>query len=328
VVEGERATFNSPATKARTGEVLSYAWERSTDDGTTWLPIARATTDTYTTFILSRAESGTKYRCVVTNTYFTTSKIVASEPATVTVLRAITDIVPAAKNLTLKVNETRTLTAHCLPADAEQDKTLYLEIGYGHNLITVNRETGEIHALAAGKATVVTRAASNPDVFAISYITVTETDIPDPIPPVTDLFLPIKTISVFNKSAIGTWLSVLPSDTFNYDGFLITAVKPTPRSGTFTLDTQNNQGLNLRASEIPRGKYVLELKATSSGTEVGSSFSVTVNVYDQWPAAKVTMPRLNTFYRYVEGKIQVTGTDLPVVEKIQLIDSTNPKDEK
>ena len=61
VKEDETATFTVEAT----GSDLSYQWQQSTDKGSSWTNIARATSDTYTTGKTTMDMSGYQYRCVV-----------------------------------------------------------------------------------------------------------------------------------------------------------------------------------------------------------------------------------------------------------------------
>ena len=64
-----------------TGSDLSYQWQQSTDKGSSWTNIARATSDTYTTGKTTMDMSGTQYRCVVSNS----AGSVISDAATLTV---------------------------------------------------------------------------------------------------------------------------------------------------------------------------------------------------------------------------------------------------
>ena len=77
VKENETATFTVEAT----GSDLSYQWQQSTDKGSSWTNIARATSDTYTTGKTTMDMSGTQYRCVVSNS----AGSVISDAATLTV---------------------------------------------------------------------------------------------------------------------------------------------------------------------------------------------------------------------------------------------------
>jgi hypothetical protein len=80
VTPGSSATLEVTATGNGT---LSYQWQESTDNGSTWVNVG-TDSDTYQTSALSLAESGRKYRVTVTNT-INGSQSVTSNVATVTV---------------------------------------------------------------------------------------------------------------------------------------------------------------------------------------------------------------------------------------------------
>ncbi|SEW42916.1 OmpL47-type beta-barrel domain-containing protein [[Clostridium] fimetarium] len=67
---GESAIFSVSASITDNG-TLSYQWQNLSDNGTSWNNVttgAGATTNSYTTGILTATDNGTKYRCVVANT--------------------------------------------------------------------------------------------------------------------------------------------------------------------------------------------------------------------------------------------------------------------
>ncbi|HJQ26314.1 MAG TPA: PQQ-dependent sugar dehydrogenase [Blastocatellia bacterium] len=78
IAEGESATVKIIASGEPT---LSFQWQRSTDGGVSYLDLSGATSSTYTTPPMFLADSGAKFRCVVTNSYGTAT----SNAATVTV---------------------------------------------------------------------------------------------------------------------------------------------------------------------------------------------------------------------------------------------------
>ena len=84
ILEGNTATFEVSAI-ASDGGTLSYQWQKSTDNGASWSDIAGATSASYTTGVLTTGDSGSKYRCIVTNTKNTTTAIATSNAATLTV---------------------------------------------------------------------------------------------------------------------------------------------------------------------------------------------------------------------------------------------------
>lgn len=78
VTEGETATFTVNATGT---EPLSYQWQQSTDNGSSWMDITGETNATYTIATTTTDMSGTQYHCVVKNSV----KEVTSNAATLTV---------------------------------------------------------------------------------------------------------------------------------------------------------------------------------------------------------------------------------------------------
>lgn len=81
---GQTATF-TVAANTSDGGVLSYRWEKSTDNGVSWNSIAGAESSSYTTPELVFGDNGTKYRCVVTNSKNGTTANINSDAATLTV---------------------------------------------------------------------------------------------------------------------------------------------------------------------------------------------------------------------------------------------------
>lgn len=77
VTEGEAATFTVEAT----GGNLSYQWQQSTDNGSSWTDITGETNATYTIATTTMDMNGTQYRCVVKNSI----NEVTSDAATLTV---------------------------------------------------------------------------------------------------------------------------------------------------------------------------------------------------------------------------------------------------
>ena len=79
---GEKATFSVTATVTDNG-TLTYQWQKNTDG--TWVDINAATEASYTTENLTKTDSGTQYRCVVTNTLDGTTAVTTSQGASLTV---------------------------------------------------------------------------------------------------------------------------------------------------------------------------------------------------------------------------------------------------
>ena len=78
VTEGETATFSVAATG---GGTLTYQWQQSTDNGSTWTDISGATSSSYTTQAATMDMNGYQYRCKVTGT----GGAATSDAATLTV---------------------------------------------------------------------------------------------------------------------------------------------------------------------------------------------------------------------------------------------------
>lgn len=84
---GETATFGITASVSDGGK-LSYQWQYSTDNEVTWNPVTTGTggtTNTYTTDTLAASDTGTKYRCAVTNTLLGATSVRNTYAATLTV---------------------------------------------------------------------------------------------------------------------------------------------------------------------------------------------------------------------------------------------------
>ena len=82
LIEDETAEFSVAATT--TDGTLSYQWQKSDDDGSTWANIVGATSATYTTGVLTIADDdGDQYRVVVS---VTGGSPVTSSAATLTVV--------------------------------------------------------------------------------------------------------------------------------------------------------------------------------------------------------------------------------------------------
>ena len=234
VAEGERAVFSVTAGNLE-GEVLSYRWEKSIDNGTTWIPVPRAMTNTCTTTIQTKADSGSLYRCLLTNTYGPTSKTVKTTAAAVTVIKAIKSIEINEEYVFMKPGEKRQLTAKCLPEDAEQDKTVVWDIGSGSTFAYVNAHTGEVEAVSAGTASVLAISEANSDICAVCFIVIREDNEPDP-----------SGVSIFFDGAAASGNRIL-DDLYNEQGLkktvTLTASEPvTWKSSDKNVATINSNG--------------------------------------------------------------------------------------
>ena len=80
---GSNNTFSVTAT----GGGLTYQWQLSTDNGTSWNPISGATSNTYTINAITIGLNGNQYRCVVTGSC---APVVTSNAATLGVVTSVT----------------------------------------------------------------------------------------------------------------------------------------------------------------------------------------------------------------------------------------------
>ena len=109
VKENETANFTVEAT----GSDLSYQWQQSTDNGSSWTVIADATDATYTTPATTMDMSGTQYRCVVSNS----AGSVISDAATLTVQQAGVPNPPQPTDPTTPETTAPTDTDHTVQTD-------------------------------------------------------------------------------------------------------------------------------------------------------------------------------------------------------------------
>ena len=110
VTEGEAATFTVEAT----GGNLSYQWQQSTDNGSSWTDITGETNATYTIATTTMDMNGTQYRCVVSNS----AGSVESNAATLTVTAIPT------YSITMETDGNG--TAFASPASAPEGTTITL----------------------------------------------------------------------------------------------------------------------------------------------------------------------------------------------------------
>ena len=109
VTEGETATF----TVQVNGNNLSYQWQQSTDNGSSWTVIADATDATYTTPATTMDMNGYEYRCVVSNSAGNDT----STAATLTVQQAGVPIPPQPTDPTTPETTAPTDTDHTVQTD-------------------------------------------------------------------------------------------------------------------------------------------------------------------------------------------------------------------
>lgn len=110
VTVGQTASFTVTAT----GENLSYQWQQSTDNGSSWTDITGETNATYTIATTTMDMNGTQYRCVVSNS----AGSVESNAATLTVT--------AIPTYSITVETDGNGTAFASPASAPEGTTITL----------------------------------------------------------------------------------------------------------------------------------------------------------------------------------------------------------
>lgn len=163
VIEGETATFSVTATGT-----LTYRWQQSTDNGTTWTDIDGANAATYTIENTTAAMSGYQYRCVVTNSVGT----VTSQAATLTVTAATVSVTGVTLNKTsanLTVGGTVILNATITPSDATNKNVTWSSDNT--SVATVDAD-GKVTAAGAGTATItVTTADGNKTATCVVTVT-------------------------------------------------------------------------------------------------------------------------------------------------------------
>ena len=147
VTEGETATFSVAATGSGT---LTYQWQQSTDNGSTWTDISGATSSSYTTQAATTDMNGYQYRCKVTGT----GGEATSNAATLTVTAATVPVTGVTLNKTstsLYVGDTETLTPTITPDNATNKNLTWSSDDT--SVATVDA-SGLVTAVSAGTATI------------------------------------------------------------------------------------------------------------------------------------------------------------------------------
>ena len=147
VTEGENATFSVAATGSGT---LTYQWQQSTDNGSTWTDISGATSSSYTTQAATTDMNGYQYRCKVTGT----GGEATSNAATLTVTAATVPVTGVTLNKTstsLYVGDTETLTPTITPDNATN---INLTWSSDDTSVATVDASGLVTAVSAGTATI------------------------------------------------------------------------------------------------------------------------------------------------------------------------------
>ena len=159
--------------------------------------------------------------------------------------------------------------------------------------------------------------------------------------------LPVSAI-VLNTKSDGTVFNVLPTDTLSFNGLDIIKVvnnkgKEVDAAGTRWIDWLKIAGsgtewrLRLTSVDIdgavpptplPNGVYTVTMQAMDGGVPANGDgkFNLKVTVTDKAPKPTVKMPALNTFWKNAQGKISITGKNLPKVSRVELAGTGKPAD--
>ena len=170
VTEGEDATFTVEASAE--SETLTYQWQQSTDNGSSWTNIESETNASYTINSTNTSMNGYQYRCVVTGSGGVS---VISQTATLTVQAKpasvpVTGVKLNKDSLTLQEKGSDTLTATVEPADATNQDVTWKSSDT--SIATVSAD-GTVTAISAGTATITATAKDGSGVSASCTLTVT-----------------------------------------------------------------------------------------------------------------------------------------------------------
>lgn len=153
VTEGETATFTVNATGT---EPLSYQWQQSTDNGSSWMDITGETNATYTIATTTTDMSGTQYHCVVKNSV----KEVTSTAATLTV-----NAIPT-YTITVQTDGHGTASASSTTAKAGEQITLTATPNSGYRFAGWTSSDGGSFADASSARTTFTMPANDTTITA------------------------------------------------------------------------------------------------------------------------------------------------------------------
>ncbi|WP_273477385.1 Ig-like domain-containing protein [Faecalicoccus acidiformans] len=170
VTEGEDATFTVEASAG--SETLTYQWQQSTDNGSSWTNIESETNASYTINSTNTSMNDYQYRCVVTGSGGVS---VISQTATLTVQAKpasvpVTGLELNKDSLTLQENSSNTLIATVKPDDATNQDVIWKS---SDTSIATVSEDGTVTAISAGSATITATAADGSGKSASCSVTVT-----------------------------------------------------------------------------------------------------------------------------------------------------------
>ena len=201
VTEGEDATFTVEA--SAWSETLTYQWQQSTDNGSSWANIESATSASYTISSTATDMSNYQYRCVVKSA---SGVGVISQAATLTVNKGVSptsysisaNVAPAGAG-TVKVNGSGTSAT----VEANSDVTLTATANEGYRFTGWTSSDGGTFTDASSESTTFTMPAGNVTVTA-QFAKV-----------VTGVKLDKETLALYTGDSATLTATVEPSDAAN-----------------------------------------------------------------------------------------------------------------
>ena len=169
VTEGEVATFTVEASAG--SETLTYQWQQSTDNGSSWTNIERETNASYTINSTNTSMNGYQYRCVVTGSGGVS---VISQTATLTVQAKPASVPVTGVKLNTETLELFTGNTATLTATVEPDNATNKNVTWSSDKPAVATvEGGTVTARGAGEAT-ITVTTEDGEKTATCTVTVTD----------------------------------------------------------------------------------------------------------------------------------------------------------
>ena len=229
VTEGEVATFTVEASAG--SETLTYQWQQSTDNGSSWTNIERETNASYTINSTNTSMNGYKYRCVVKSA---SGVSVISQTATLTVQAKpasvpVTDVSLDKDTLSLYTGDTASLTATVEPENATNPAVIWSSSD--SSIVTVGADQTDntkatVKALKEGSATITATAADGSGKSDTCTVTVKE-------PPYTGKYSYELSTSVGDHGSLTVdryategdkvTIAVMPDEAYKLDDLSVTA---------------------------------------------------------------------------------------------------------
>ena len=262
VTEGEVATFTVEASAG--SETLTYQWQQSTDNGSSWTNIERETNASYTINSTNTSMNGYQYRCVVTGSGGVS---VISQTATLTVQAKpasvpVTGVTLDKTTLELFTGGSATLTATVQPDDATNKNVTWQSDNA--NVATV--QNGTVNAVGAGEATITVTTADD------NYTATCTVKVTDPVYDMTTDTTALNFGSAYTGYAQPAAKTVTLTNTGNQQ---VTVTLPTANDFIITAGTGFTDG----SAAIKPGETATFTVQPKAGLSVGT-YSDTITVSD------------------------------------------------